>query len=996
MTPQELTALVERQDEAGLVEALSGLPEPDRRALAATALELRKAALEARGRAIDVWQRAAHAQLAVMGTASRQEIRKCNFEEHDSSMIEHFKLDASLGRILVDRHPDWLREFVESTYLPWETVLPVIQAGCVSPVTSDLVLREMFVGLYERGGIVDTLIGEPEMLEGVYRAFEIDMDALGYLGERRERDADWGPAIIELCNRGHLDRTRMLGKIVEGLANDHLPETIGRMLRFHDALVATADERKALEAEYLALLASAQTSFIGFALRHLKALAKAKQLDADAYVREVPRVFHCPAKSHPKTALALLKTAVKQQPGLRSAAVLAAAEGLAHPHEDVQDAAMKLVETWAEPGDFQLSETLASHRDQVAAPIRPRVDAVVGKLAGAAEGESESVSTTGPDAATPGSDWAGDLDARRAEIDRLPKPVRQKLGLDEVLAACEQGRLAAPTTWTPLDAPVLASLERIEPIQSLDELFDVVAHAIETVDHGDDVERILDGISRMCDRRPDGFQRRAAPIVARIEKCLQATTSGLMTWVCDRGVAPVLMAWLTGSLKAEGMSSGIALIWRGCTWRQSMAYRMRKLAARVKNRVAAPLLAAPSHRGGWIDPSVWAERWECLTRARVEVPEIELIQSLLRLTPEGREAALERIKPIECLFHDPVVWALGGEADIGARPRSAAVWIAAGRCRDPNGHLSNEPWPGTKLTGPDVWEPACCRWRSVKGRYRFEASEEWFERVFDPDGDDPILQFDLQPPLDWDVSRSLLSARSHFSEVSFAAILPQWVIQWSAMVWPAKLDGYWRFAARAFLFRLDKRSSALSPFAAYLDPLFEPDRPLTELAALALWVATLGKDADSRTAAIDAWIALVGDGRGDAGLLGDVLTRLAEGGWLRLNRLADALREVSRASSLHAWTVAEVLQDLLASLEALPRDAHHVLQLLRELLVQLGLEARPELRASLQSQKGTGKTAKLARQLAKLAPTESAEARTAALELLDARIARANRWSKGG
>ena len=87
------------------------------------------------------------------------------------------------------------------------------------------------------------------------------------------------------------------------------------------------------------------------------------------------------------------------------------------------------------------------------------------------------------------------------------------------------------------------------------------------------------------------------------------------------------------------------------------------------------------------------------------------------------------------------------------------------------------------------------------------------------------------------------------------------------------------------------------------------------------------------------------------------------------------------------------MQELLASYATLPRDAHHVIQLLRELLVQLGLEARAELKAKLASQSGSDKTAKLARQLAALSKTDSAERRAAVLQMLDVRLARAQRWS---
>lgn len=207
------------------------------------------------------------------------------------------------------------------------------------------------------------------------------------------------------------------------------------------------------------------------------------------------------------------------------------------------------------------------------------------------------------------------------------------------------------------------------------------------------------------------------------------------------------------------------------------------------------------------------------------------------------------------------------------------------------------------------------------------------------------------------------------------------------------MDGYWKGAAEAFLQRIEKNSSSLDPQYALLEPLLAADQPLTELAAVALWVATVTKDTDSRTAAIDAWATLVADGRGNPALLGKVLVQLNEGGWLRLNRIADALREVSRISPLHAWTASEVLQDFLASQTVLPRDAHHILQLLRELLVQLGLAARPELRTVLAAKQGSDKTSKLARQITALEKTDCGDRRNAELQLLDARLERAKRWA---
>jgi hypothetical protein len=137
---------------------------------------------------------------------------------------------------------------------------------------------------------------------------------------------------------------------------------------------------------------------------------------------------------------------------------------------------------------------------------------------------------------------------------------------------------------------------------------------------------------------------------------------------------------------------------------------------------------------------------------------------------------------------------------------------------------------------------------------------------------------------------------------------------------------------------------------------------------------------------------VIADGRGDARLMGQVLSRLSGNGWLKLNRLTAVLREVSRVSPLHAWTIAEMLQDLVFAYAEFPADAHHVLQHLRELLVHLGLATRPDLRMKLESSKGSGKTAKLAKQLAALEENANEERHAALLQLLDARIQRAERW----
>ena len=65
--------------------------------------------------------------------------------------------------------------------------------------------------------------------------------------------------------------------------------------------------------------------------------------------------------------------------------------------------------------------------------------------------------------------------------------------------------------------------------------------------------------------------------------------------------------------------------------------RVRAAARRAAAGKRGPLLALPTHTGGWIAPAALVAR---LTEVGEDVDEPELLQALLRLAPDGRAAAL--------------------------------------------------------------------------------------------------------------------------------------------------------------------------------------------------------------------------------------------------------------------------------------------------------------------------------------------------------------------
>lgn len=221
-----------------------------------------------------------------------------------------------------------------------------------------------------------------------------------------------------------------------------------------------------------------------------------------------------------------------------------------------------------------------------------------------------------------------------------------------------------------------------------------------------------------------------------------------------------------------------------------------------------------------------------------------------------------------------------------------------------------------------------------------------------------------------------------------------WMLPWLESVWPLNSDPYLAAGVISLIGRIDAPSSTLQPNHVFLEPLFEPDRPWSEVACLAVWIGLLSKDADVRGTALDALIEAIDDGRAHAGLMGAVLARIFAGGWTRLNRLAESLGEVARLSPLSARFAARVLESLVASYQKLPRDAHHVISLLLELLTDLGTALNPDARKALEGIRGSSKAAKAARGLLALETGPAApDMQQAKAKLLENRIARARRWS---
>src|SRR6185503_18822984 len=108
-----------------------------------------------------------------------------------------------------------------------------------------------------------------------------------------------------------------------------------------------------------------------------------------------------------------------------------------------------------------------------------------------------------------------DLISRGREI---PSPWREAAGIDTLLHALESNGELSAVSFDPMAVPRLADDQRVQPVETLDELIERLTVAVEGLDDPIELELLVDGLSRLCDQRPDDFQARLAPLVLRVEK----------------------------------------------------------------------------------------------------------------------------------------------------------------------------------------------------------------------------------------------------------------------------------------------------------------------------------------------------------------------------------------------------------------------------------------------------------------------------------------------
>jgi hypothetical protein len=898
LSPDGLVALVRPGDTSGVIRAFTALSEEERRALAPTALELRKRhdtfrGSEPLGHATDEASR-----IAVYGTASLGELHRLSRLLAAPPRQVAAVLRLRPASILESLAP-WFLEH----YGRWDAIRGLVRDGLMATPSSPWYTLSMIA----RHGAspAELLRSDPFLLDDeVWRLFEIEGSGESSLAAHDKYVPDegtWQFALVEVASSDQARRERLLDASLAALGRDMAAFRAGWFSRFHEALTPTLDEREARGEAYARLLRSPIRTTVGFAVAALDVLARASRLPRDGVIERLGVALTGEAAGTARSALRILERVGTTDPSRGPDVARAVAADLGSAVPEVQSAALHLVERFGEPGDPLLADALGSQASSIHASQRETYERVLAHVAGALEQPPD----IGPVTQSPARVSARPID--------------------------------------PLDPS-----RALAPIRDLDELVDVLTAVLETGGPADDIERALDGVSRLGRPGPD-FERRTGPLERRARTLLGRRWENADPRI---DLACLVVRWARRVVHEPRPYAGPAAF---------LAARVKRVGDKAAHGLTAPLLAAPTHAGGWIDPTTLVERLAAWPDGS-DPDELDAVAALLRLGPGGRERALgamegalgaangATIGGLRGEVADALRHALGGSVKVGP---AAALWVAAARTRRPD---ADDPEVESRHRGlgPDAGRAA--RIEVVHGHFRHD-----LDRIMYPLG----LGIALDPPMPkkprLDLPTVLLLADGGWQAFEPGRGVEQ--LRWEATIWPAWRESWCAIGAIVLGRNIDWWSAQWAN-RAYVEPLLDPWVRIGPMAAVLLGVALGAKDAAERGLAADVVIAAVEEGRIDESVLAGGLARVAELGVARPRRWATALADVAAVSSRHARIAQEASARAMGSLAGgSPGDTVPLLRLVLELVHETGEPLSPEGTVGIATVGGGGLGRGLARSI---------------------------------
>jgi len=1003
MNDERLRKVLVEADTEGCLAFFQGMPEKERRSHFPQARQFRKDVAAARRSSSETgalsWKHAPVAEIAFFATATLSDIQK----EARGSRPD----DDSAVRLLLDRKPDWVDDWIkmlladELYWAFWRLIRRLIQAGLArKPDSPNYYLGIITRVLHDKTPLTETLLESPDILEeDIWKLFEYEGGGENSLANADRFGGQWSESLVALMQQGKLSRQRLLDSSLAALERDFNHYRARWFHDFYDRLEPTENEVRSHAERYLGLLRASAPNVAAWAFVKVEQLAQTGCYDPASLSSALEPVLQARAKGTVKQALKLLEAQALAQPTSAGAISMIAATALGHEQVDVQNAALALLMKNASPEDAALRKIIEKYSGTLSASVSNRVAKWLGDDETQPAAKSGS-SPSGPKKKSSSKSRAVPTPAKSAAVGKLPDQLRMLFALDALAENLAQGQLSIPAAiFDGTEIPRLALVQPLQPIGDLEELLDVCARVIEDGSLVDDVERCIDGLTRLCADGPPSpdRERMTGPLLKRTTQLIRKGSAPFCGYDPGNDILGLVYAFCTGTALEMKLGTKITFEFEGAkdtamgvNMHKAIGFlsrRCQEIARRIARRSPVQLLSIPTHEQGWIDPRELVQRVNAWS---ADVPDaFDLVLAMLRLAPDNRARALAHLKPNTAAWVRAIRYALG--ADDVSVGQDAPVWVAAARCRSPWETDSQiaAAFPGL---GPDAAEAAAYSIRFKKTRYSTGSLVE------------PVVESKPPPPRQADpllVTVQMHSSRGVGRNYSFElggfGGKTNGTVRWTSMIWPLARESCFAGAIQDCFENLDW-SEAEWQNRTMLEPLLDPGTPL-RYAGLMLLAGMLGaKEPGESGLATDIAIRAIDDGRLGSDNLGAALAELLPSQLIKPGRWQKTMGEVARASKVHAAVVQIALQHCFVGQPAsLPKDYSKLLELLYELSVELELPIRLDAcREFLENVGSAGKAGKLAKNLLALQANSAGDgaSRTILEAALEKRLATASRFQR--
>lgn len=998
LTIEEFQDLVVAADRDQLCAAMTELNEEERSALASEALQLvsdidqfwgpSSASKEIPEHAKELIGRIKNAkypdwrcprwtsQLLVVGLCDCEAIKFPHKFKIGWLRTDLKDMQQRMLQILDARRPKWLADWLK---WEWKQEFPVpswylerglIRSGALPANDS----AEYFARMSEEmqvieGNYTDTedtlplfpsrramLEADPDLFKhDIWRLLQVDSAAFRY------PQLGWLDLLIELSEAGRLDRAKLLSESLNGLTLPLSVKTLAGLANFHEQLKPTVAEREQLTDQYLRLLHVSNSTVVSLAVTACDKLQKDKRLEGKSFLKNLPGAFLADKKSPALAGIKLASKVVQSNPADAPQAAQALVSALQHSDADVQSSALEGLLKFQSSITAELRTEIEEQLDFLAIAIRPQAKKLLEELASSGATPPAKPATKTPKRSGTSVEQSSPASPSKSkhtesakcdapDVAHIDSAIRRDSHLEAALAAHSAGSLPVVLPIAKHVIPRRDPESRVTPIGDLDELISTVATFVERVDDVMELERILDGISRFHREKPNDFDKRVDALRKQVIKRSEPYGGSTL----DVGAEIGLLALITTWLDLEIAPGPRRIHWY--TMRQwFLRERVYELTERLNKtkrgdaydlkKKPVPMLALPTHRGGWIDPVILVERInEHYANQHVLIDDYDLAQAILRLTPDGRSEALSKLgKPDYYNGNKELRYALGDKVDLTFNSRHAVIQLAAERARM------------VSLADEKVLPVLPIAQASLGSNQRIFLEGALLE--------DPTVPFELM-----EVSFSFEPKTEHVHDHLAGH---QWPRRWAAMTNP-----------------MDTHASCL---AGQTSHLLDGEATWTAAACRLAILAASQDRGEIRILATDALVEACHRLLVVPETLGHALA--VNYSLVKLNRVAKVLSDVAKVSKLHHWLVLRSLEVGVIELPELPSDSHLLLSQMLESAIAVGAALQPKTCDKLKAFEGKSKSGKLAKQL--LGLSQEAE-HIAAINtaIVGATHERARRWQR--